>query len=508
VESPILDKPGAPDEVIAGSAPSSSQRVIAGTDGIERFRLLGRSLDLDVVGAVVPSEAGRQVTWWQAPGAPGLPSRIDDILEGRLQGWIASVTKLGTVFARLTSSSSTDAAATLARHAEGMIAPAGDAVLDELLDERMAAEHDLEPSRNELALVEHAAIAVRRSLAEAGTTRPDALEALRRAIGAADLFVLVERGQRMDVFAPSGERTRHISPEMHASLRTIEPRGSLDDEGLRRMGTDLGLAGTHLRSAFARWNGRVEGLLASWSDPPAADDRTMELLLVLAGCAGDAIEERARASDLLMRRQRARLAYEIHDGVTQAVTNAVLELELLERGFAEDPRGAADRVGDAKEQIRAALGTLRTMLFELSTEPAGEESHSDPFADYVREVAARWKLAPTVDVEGDLDAVPRPILTTAWSIVREALINAAKHSGSSEAAVRATASASELSVEVEDHGRGFDPHTDEGEEAHLGLHMMQTRVSELGGSIDIASSPEVGTRVVAHLPVRNRGDAT
>ena len=102
--------------------------------------------------------------------------------------------------------------------------------------------------------------------------------------------------------------------------------------------------------------------------------------------------------------------------------------------------------------------------------------------------------------------MPRPILTTAWTVVREALINAAKHSGSSETAVRATASSSELSIEIEDHGRGFDPQADPGEKGHLGLHMMQTRVSELGGSIDIASSPQSGTRVVAHLPVRNRGD--
>jgi signal transduction histidine kinase len=234
----------------------------------------------------------------------------------------------------------------------------------------------------------------------------------------------------------------------------------------------------------------------------------MELLLSIAGSAADAIGERRRAADLLMRRERTHLAYELHDGLTQAVTQAVLELELLGRQIVEDPRSAAIAIQETKEEIRRALGALRGTLFELSTEPAADDVAGDPFAEYVREVAGRWNLAPTVDVEGDLDALPRPILTTAWSVVREALINAAKHSGSSEAAVRAIASPSELSIEIEDHGTGFDPEAGATDARHLGLRMMQTRVSELGGSIDIASSPQSGTRVVAHLPVRNRGDAS
>jgi signal transduction histidine kinase len=234
----------------------------------------------------------------------------------------------------------------------------------------------------------------------------------------------------------------------------------------------------------------------------------MELLLSLAGCAADAVDERHRAAEVLMRRHRSQLAYEIHDGVTQAVTRAVLDLELLGRQLVENPPAAAAAIEETKAEIRRTLGALRGTLFELSTEPAADAIEADPFAEYVREVAARWNLAPTVDIEGDLDSVPRPILTTAWSVVREALINAAKHSGSSEAAVRATASASELSIEIEDHGTGFDPDAETTDARHLGLQMMQTRVSELGGSIDIASSPRSGTRVVAHLPVRSRGDAS
>lgn len=472
---------------------------------VERFRRFGVSLGFDAVGAVVEHGGARKVTWWHAPDAPALPMRLDDVVDGRLEGWLVSITPAGTAFARPTTSSPVGAPAILAEHAESLIASAQDDPLEAILRSNEAEQTD---GVHEPALIERALVALRTSLGETGTTQPDALEALRGAIGAGDLFILRERGERIDVSAPAGERTREIPPEVCASIRSIDTAAPVDGATLGRLGVVLGISGHHLAGAFSHRDGRIEGIVAAWADATPPGHRTMELLLSIAGSAADAIRERRRSADLLMRRERTHLAYELHDGLTQAVTQAVLELELIGRQIVEDPRAAAIAVQETKEEIRRALGALRGTLFELSTEPAADEVAGDPFAEYVREVAARWNLASTVDVEGDLDALPRPILTTAWSVVREALINAAKHSGSSEAAVRATASPSELSIEVEDHGTGFDPEAGTTDARHLGLRMMQTRVSELGGSIDIASSPQSGTRVVAHLPVRNRGDAT
>jgi signal transduction histidine kinase len=478
----------------------------AGRVAVERFRRFGVAFGFDVVGAVVDAGVSRTVSWWHAPEAPALPIRIDDVTEGRLEGWLVSISATGTVFARPTRSTPVDAPAILAQHAAALLAATDDDPLEEIL---RTGDPDLPGARaHEPAIVERALDALRTSLGETGTTLPDALESIRAATNATELFFLRERGERVDVSAPTGERTREIPAEVCASIRSIDTAASVDGATLGRLGVVLGVSAGNLGGAFARRDGHIEGVVAAWQEADAPDIRVMELLLSIAGAAADAVGERRRAAELLMRRERTHLAYELHDGVTQAVTQAVLELELLGRQIVDDPRGAAIALEETKAEIRRALGALRGTLFELSTEPAADDASNDPFAEYVREVAARWNLTPTVDVEGDLDAVPRPILTTAWSVVREALINAAKHSGSSEAAVRASASASELSIEIEDHGTGFDPDAGETDARHLGLQMMQTRVSELGGSIDIASSPQSGTRVVAHLPVRKRGDAT
>jgi signal transduction histidine kinase len=90
-------------------------------------------------------------------------------------------------------------------------------------------------------------------------------------------------------------------------------------------------------------------------------------------------------------------------------------------------------------------------------------------------------------------------------VIRESVANAAKHAGSNEVIVRVLATREHVEVAVEDRGRGFTPTRPEVHENHLGLEMMRRRVAELGGVLDIESSPGKGTRVVARLPIGSKG---
>jgi signal transduction histidine kinase len=112
----------------------------------------------------------------------------------------------------------------------------------------------------------------------------------------------------------------------------------------------------------------------------------------------------------------------------------------------------------------------------------------------VEEVAGRWKLDVDLDVTGDLLTVPRQTITIALVVIHEALTNAAKHTGSS-ARVRVDATRSFLRVVVTDEGPGL------GENARrFGMRMMERRVNEAGGHLDVRSNPE-GTSVAATFPI-------
>jgi signal transduction histidine kinase len=201
-------------------------------------------------------------------------------------------------------------------------------------------------------------------------------------------------------------------------------------------------------------------------------------------------------------RERARLAYAIHDGLTQVVTASVLELEWHARRAELDPTSAVTALHAAAAELRKALGEIRELLASLS---ASGGSTGEPTEEFIRGVLERWQLPATWSVEGDLRDLPRPVQDVASSVIRESVANAAKHASPTNVRVEVHAGPGELEVLVEDEGRGFLPAGTGLHAGHLGLEMMRRRVAEMNGTLDIQSSPGKGTRVVARLPVPDQG---
>ena len=198
----------------------------------------------------------------------------------------------------------------------------------------------------------------------------------------------------------------------------------------------------------------------------------------------------------LMLEERTRWAMTIHDGLTQSVTSAILELQSLRHRIEVDPAGAVEMLEEIEDAIRHDLSEIREVLFELDE----GRLHEEPtFAAFVQELVERWKLPARVTIEGEVDMVPEAVLDAAQGVVGEALTNAAKHSGSKDVAVRVVAGQGELRVEVEDRGRGIATVTDD--DPHFGLRLLQARVHEIGGSIEVEFAPGRGVRVIAVLPV-------
>lgn len=204
--------------------------------------------------------------------------------------------------------------------------------------------------------------------------------------------------------------------------------------------------------------------------------------------------------------ERTRWAYQIHDGLTQVVTAAIFELEWLAGLIQEDPGAAVDALGTTRAELRKALDELRLVIFDLSNGSAPPDP-DDPLGSYAREVAGRWHLAANISVAGETRSVPERSMDAAFAIIGESVANAAKHAGAGDVTIRIRVGAGDLAIEVEDAGRGFVRSDADAMTRHFGLPMMRKRVEEAGGAIDIESSPGLGTRVVARLPVGSQGEA-
>lgn len=300
-----------------------------------------------------------------------------------------------------------------------------------------------------------------------------------------------------------------------AELLNLDAVGVVRTDGGRRRvawwaspGTEVVPLDRILEGSASGWIAfpRGEDLVFAHLTDGAPDRSVSTLSAMLTSLAADEPPEQVELGGVApvdpIERDRARLAYAIHDGLTQVVTASILELEYHARRVDATPEEAVTALTEAAVELRRALEEIRGVLASLSAQGGGS---TQPLEELIQIVMDRWQLPASYSVEGDLTDVPKPVLEVAMSVIRESVANAAKHAASNEIAVTVRASRTCLEVNVEDKGRGFQPSETGIHAGHLGLEMMRRRVAELDGSLEIESSPGKGTRVVARLPVPEQG---
>jgi signal transduction histidine kinase len=357
-------------------------------------------------------------------------------------------------------------------------------------------------SRQEVAVLDGLFASCQDILGRPGSTLDDLLSSAREALHADELFLISDRGADLEVETPNvGPYPRRLPKDLELSLPASENR--VGEGALGRLALGLGMSSRALAGAFGRQNGDAEILLAGWAEGPALAPVSMGLAARAVSTARAAVQGRRHAVSSLLDRERTRMAYALHDGLTQTVAGAILELEALAKRIERDPAEALTVLDGSKAEIRKALGELRAMLFDLAPQPEEQKTASESLTTYVEDVVKRWRLPARVAVEGDLGAVPSRVLSVAYVVIREALANAAKHAAGRNVTVTLSAGRDDLTVIVGDGGRGFT-HQDEvaaREANHIGLDMLRRRVGEVGGKLRVESRPGKGTRVIAQLPI-------
>lgn len=210
-------------------------------------------------------------------------------------------------------------------------------------------------------------------------------------------------------------------------------------------------------------------------------------------------EELLRQMLSMQDRERQMLAYEIHDGLAQHLTGALLLLQGFRDLVKRDPveawrafEAGLRSLDQGVTESRRLIGGLRPpVLDKLGVAAAIENLVLD----------ARQPGGPKIEFASDMR--PRrlePTLEdTLFRIVQECLTNACRHSKSPRVLVRLAEQGERVRVEVRDWGIGFDPDAVRG--VHFGLEGIRQRARLLSGEAAIRSAPGKGTRIVVDLPL-------
>lgn len=208
--------------------------------------------------------------------------------------------------------------------------------------------------------------------------------------------------------------------------------------------------------------------------------------------------------------ERQRLAEEIHDGPAQVLTNAIFQVEYLDRVVGGDPRHAGSRPAPTAH-ARTELALLRNMLRDGLEEVRGTIATLRPpavdvgLAAALRESATEFQARNAISVRVDVDGIDAGLTPAARSsvlrIAQEALQNVRKHSAATE--VRISLDGNQLVIA--DNGRGFDVmRLATGVTRNFGLQFMRERADLMGSELHVESRQGEGTRILLRLPEPSR----
>ncbi len=196
--------------------------------------------------------------------------------------------------------------------------------------------------------------------------------------------------------------------------------------------------------------------------------------------------------------ERERVAREIHDTLAQGFTSIVMLAQAASAQVTRRPEQAVTRLRTIEDVARENLAEARALVAAFT--PVDLENTSLPAA--VRRLAERFgrETGVSVEVEDGLlegASLSRDQEVVVLRAVQEALTNVRRHAAARHVTVRLTADAHGARLEVGDDGVGFSPDAADG---GYGLAGMRSRVADVGGEVDVASAPGLGTRVTVRLP--------
>jgi signal transduction histidine kinase len=232
----------------------------------------------------------------------------------------------------------------------------------------------------------------------------------------------------------------------------------------------------------------------------AEDEALIELLASHAAIAITNARLYERSRELSILSERNRLALELHDVVSQKLFSLMLTAEAASAQIDSDPVAARAQIDRLRTLAREALDELRSLILGLRP----PELERDGLEGALRKELEMLGRVHGVEIElevdrprarsnGDGAAVEREFAIL--RIAHEAMHNAVRHARAEHVRVRLSERGERLTVEVSDDGMGFDPDRAEVRSRHLGLTSMEERARELGGRLEIRSSPGAGTTV-------------
>jgi PAS domain S-box-containing protein len=202
--------------------------------------------------------------------------------------------------------------------------------------------------------------------------------------------------------------------------------------------------------------------------------------------------------------ERARVARDLHDDVSQQLAGLSITLSSLKRRM-DELRVSEDLKADVRalhQRTTTLAQNVRHLSHDLHPTVLRHAGLVAALTSYCAELERSHGTALTCSSQGDFESIHPEVALCLYRVTQEALRNVIAHAGARRAEVRLLRIGDQVELTISDDGHGFDVARSLESGKGLGLISITERVRFAGGTVSIVAGSKNGTRVRAEVPLR------
>lgn len=306
-------------------------------------------------------------------------------------------------------------------------------------------------------------------------------------------------GKPIDILIPTRFRANHegnIAAFRNSGVNARMKDARIDIIGLRSDGQEFPLESTIARVTI---DGKemYTAILRDIGDRRRAETELRE--------SHRQLRELASSLQAVREEERTSIARELHDELGQQLLRLRMDLSWLSGRIKDLPPAVREKVDDMKQFVAGTVDTLRRVSTRLRPPLLDELGLAEAARWQLDDFSNRTGIEVVSCIEIDNEAVDERTSINVFRILQESLTNVARHSGADKVEVSLIRSASSLTLEIRDNGRGkdFGPRQELGH----GLVGIRERTLLLGGSMEIHTSAGQGFSIRIGIPLLAKAES-
>lgn len=244
--------------------------------------------------------------------------------------------------------------------------------------------------------------------------------------------------------------------------------------------------------------GEVDLFFHARISPTPAERSLLEALSNHLASGMENLRLNALEKEAAVSQERHLLARELHDSIAQSLAFLKIQVQLMRDAIKTcNETEIAKILEEIDAGVRESYGDVRELLLHFRTR-TNTEDIEPALTTTLHKFELQSGIKATLSMQGQGLPLAPDVQIQVLHIVQEALSNVRKHAHASQAWLDVQQQPT-WRFEVRDDGIGFNPDTDQFDETHVGMRIMNERAQRIGAQIDILSTPTRGSSVILTL---------